>query len=227
MWQRCGMDAQSDMAHVEAIKLGNCYLDVGPDPDDAGQALIQVVPAQQAIVLLDPAQPSRRIAGLRTWVDDEATMERAIVYTPDDIVWYERDPNTQSRDWQVAEGTGKNTLGVVPLIPLANNPGLLDRQGRSDLANVIPLQDAVNKLVSDSDGSSARRSGSWATGDQVPGSTRRPVKKLRPFVVGSGPDDGHRENAQARRLDVTDLSELRSARRRSQHLARRRARRRT
>lgn len=171
MWQRCNMDAQSDMAHVEAIKLGAAYLDVGPDPADPSQALIQVVPAQQAIVLLDPAQPSKRLAGLRTWVDDEAKMERCIVYTPETVEWYERNPNASGDSWTAADGTGPNPLGVVPLIPLPNNPGLLDRQGRSDLATVIPLQDAVNKLVSDmivaSEFAAFRQR--WATGIEIPG----------------------------------------------------------
>jgi hypothetical protein len=39
-------------------------------------------------------------------------------------------------------------LGVVPIIPLENNPSL-KIGGRSDIAPIIPIQDALNKLVMD------------------------------------------------------------------------------
>lgn len=215
MWQRCSLDAQSDMAHIEAIKLGASYLDVGPDPDDPAQALIQVVPAQQAVVLLDPAQPSKRIAGLRTWVDDAEKMERAIVYTPETVEWYERNPNSGSSEWTPAEGTGANPLGIVPLIPLANNPGLLDRQGRSDLAHVIPVQDAVNKLVADmmiaSEYAAFRQR--WATGIEVPGlDPETGQQKIGPFVQAVDRMMGtEKENARFGSFDVTDLSNYTNA----------------
>jgi hypothetical protein len=212
IWQRCGMDAQSDMAHVEAIKLGASYLDVGPDPDDPASALIQVVPAQQAIVLLDPAQPSRRIAGLRCWVDDEEEVERCIVYTPEEVRWYVRDPNAGATSrWNVdGEGSGGNPLGVVPLIPLANNPGLLDRQGRSDLANVIPLQDAVNKLVSDmlvaSEFAAFRQR--WATGIEIPGVDPETGQRMTNGWVAAVDRIWASENDAANfgTFDVTDLN---------------------
>lgn len=62
-----------------------------------------------------------------------------------------------------------NNLKVVPLIPLRNNP-TLKMGGRSDIAVVIPLQDAVNKQIADmmiasEFASFAQR---WATGLEVP-----------------------------------------------------------
>jgi len=210
IWQRCGLDAQSDMAHVESIKLGTSYLDVGPDPDGSGRALIQVVPAQQAIVLLDPAQPSRRLAGMRMWVDDDAQMERCIVYTPSDVVWYERDPNATSAAWvRDSDGSGVNRLGVVPLIPMPNNPGLLDRQGRSDLANVIPMQDAVNKLVADmmvaSEFAAFRQR--WATGIEVPGIDPETGQKMTNGFIAAVDRVWASEN-DAAQFGTFDVSEL-------------------
>jgi hypothetical protein len=62
-----------------------------------------------------------------------------------------------------------NPLKVVPLIPLRNNP-TLKMGGRSDIAVVIPIQDAVNKQIADmmiasEFASFAQR---WATGLEVP-----------------------------------------------------------
>ena len=54
IWQRNGLDAESDMAHTDAIKTGTTYALVGPDDAD-GKALIQIEPGDKAIVAMDPA----------------------------------------------------------------------------------------------------------------------------------------------------------------------------
>jgi hypothetical protein len=60
-------------------------------------------------------------------------------------------------------------LGVVPLIPMENNP-TLKGGGRSDIAEIIPIQDAINKLVLDmivaSEFAAFRQR--WATGIEIP-----------------------------------------------------------
>jgi hypothetical protein len=57
----------------------------------------------------------------------------------------------------------------VPLVPLVNKPQL-DSEGRSEIASIIPLNDAINKLVADmliaSEFGSYRQR--WATGIEVP-----------------------------------------------------------
>jgi hypothetical protein len=60
-------------------------------------------------------------------------------------------------------------LGVVPVIPLENNPNL-KIGGRSDIAPIIPIQDALNKLVMDMIIASefASFGQRWATGIEIP-----------------------------------------------------------
>ena len=177
IWQRNGLDAESDMAHVEAIKLGCAYALVGPD--DAGKASIQLEPAAQAIVCVDPAQGRRRLAGLRNFSDEWGT-EHCALYLPDSITWWQRD--SEHGAWADGIGSGSNPLGVVPLIPLANAPTLGNRLGRSDIERVIPLQDAVNKLCGDMIVASefAAFPQRWATGIEIP----------------KNPDTGERMTAQ-------------------------------
>jgi hypothetical protein len=59
--------------------------------------------------------------------------------------------------------------GVVPIVPLENNPTMLGG-GQSDLKKVIPLQDAINKLATDmivaSEYAGFRQR--WATGIEIP-----------------------------------------------------------
>lgn len=75
-----------------------------------------------------------------------------------------------------------HTLGVVPIIPLENNPSL-KVGGRSDIAPIIPIQDALNKLVMDMIIASefASFGQRWATGIEVPKDpeTGRPLSDQR------------------------------------------------
>ena len=43
----------------------------------------------------------------------------------------------------------RNPLGKVPLFALENNPRLLGG-GRSDILGLLPIQDAIDKIVADS-----------------------------------------------------------------------------
>lgn len=73
-------------------------------------------------------------------------------------------------------------LGVVPIIPLENNPSL-KMGGRSDIAPLIPIQDALNKLVMDMIIASefASFGQRWATGIEIPKDpqTGRPISDQR------------------------------------------------
>lgn len=180
IWQRNGLDAESDMAHTDAIKLSCVYALVGPD--DAGKATIQVEAADKAIVAVDPAQGKRRLAGLRRW-EDEWGVTHCCVYLPDSVTWWARE--SENAEWRQEIGSGSNPLGVVPLIPLANAPTLSDRLGRSDILRVIPLQNAVNKLCGDMIVASefAAYPQRWITGIELP---EDPItgQKMAPDYLG-------------------------------------------
>src|SRR5262249_47838288 len=85
LWQRNGLDAESELAHTEAIKLGAAYALVARD--DAGEPTTQLEPPTQAVVAMDPANGRRRLAGLRSWTD-EWGVEHCVLYLPDEVVWW-------------------------------------------------------------------------------------------------------------------------------------------
>ena len=204
IWQRNKLDAEADMAHTEAIKLGCAYALVGPD--DAGLASIQIEPASQAIVLVDPAQGRRRLAGLRIW-KDEFGDEHCVLYLPTSVHWWRREG--ENAQWKDDIGSGDNPLGVVPLIPLPNAPTLADRLGRSDIERVIPLQNAVNKLCGDMIVASefAAYPQRWATGIELPVNPANGQKMAPDFLGGADRVWGvESDQAKFGNFQVSDLA---------------------
>lgn len=171
IWQANNLDSESVIGFTTAVKTGMAYILVGPGDDVDGKMMPQVTIEHpcEVIVATAPGNRRNRQAALKRWVDELGFMN-AIVYLPDGIYTF------QSEKAITASGGGsparwllvdevRNTLGVVPMIPLPNDPDGRG-YGTSDIAQVIPTQDAVNKLVADMMVSSefnafAQR---WATG---------------------------------------------------------------
>lgn len=113
----------------------------------------------------DWANPLRRLAALKTWVDEET--EYATLYTPDEVFKYERsrskitsDQDSQAKQarigtqneggWAMREVAGEpwplvNPMGVVPVVEVPNRP-TLKGDPISEIKTVIPMQDAINLL---------------------------------------------------------------------------------
>jgi hypothetical protein len=152
IWQANGLDGESNMLHTESVKLGEAYWLVQPNGD---VPRITAEHPSQVIVAVDPADRRNRLAALKKWKDEEGKT-RANVYLPDFVYKWRHDRAPQVIDgildrkarWTFIESV-RNPLGVVPVVPAPNNPSML-RGGRSDLSGgVIPLQDAINKLLAD------------------------------------------------------------------------------
>lgn len=152
IWQANNLDAGSVMLHTEAVKDGCAYILVAPPtaPDDYPK--ITVEHPSQMVVATAPGNRRHRLAALKRW-RDEADFDWAILYLPDQIIWWRSQRKAQQSggrpDWQrVDELSGRNDTGVVPAFPVENNPTMLGG-GQSDLAPVIPMQDVINKLWAD------------------------------------------------------------------------------
>lgn len=201
IWLANRMEARAPIAHAEALSKGESYVIVWNNPATPGTPLIRVQDARKCIVEMDDGDADTRMAGLKRWIDHSG-YENATLYFPDriekwiaraalskgtagptgkrgDDYWVKR--NVSGEDWPLP-----NPLGVVPVIPLANNP-MLDLCGRSEIDAVIPIQDAINKLVADMIVASEYVAfpQRWATGIDVPVDpiTQQP---LEPFKAGPG-----------------------------------------
>jgi Phage portal protein, SPP1 Gp6-like len=160
MWQENQLDLYSQIAHKNALIKECSYALVGPG-DRADTVDITIEDARQAIVVYEAGSYRKRRAGLKRWIDDDGHLN-ATLYRPDTVEKYvSRDKiKSESSDWGSLNVTWTprdvpgenwplpNRLKTVPLIPLVNRPNL-DGTGESELKSVLPIQDAINKLVMD------------------------------------------------------------------------------
>lgn len=169
MWQVNQLDAESIKLHTESVKLGIAYTLVDPLAPIGAVPRITVEHPSQVIVAHDKGDPSRRLAALKRYTDIDGTT-RATVYLPDSIhryvariggdamspqqtplgIWV---PGSLSSTlvagrWELDEQRANN-LGAVPVVPVLNNPGMMDLNGVSDLRPALRLNDAANKFFMD------------------------------------------------------------------------------
>lgn len=169
IWQHNGLDARSALAHDEAVTFGSAYAVVTPGEGRLGDELprVLVLPGTRAAVEHDPSRPMHRLAGLQTWRDLDG-VEHCVLWTPD--ARYEWSSAGLAPNWEPAGKPLANEIGQVPIVALANRPRLRAPEGRSDLAVVIPIQDALNKLLADlmvsSEFTAFRQR--WASGVEIP-----------------------------------------------------------
>jgi hypothetical protein len=177
IWQENGLDAGSHHGHTEALINGEASVLVWRD-EETDRPTISVEHPAQMIVVYDEDDPRKRAAALKVW-ETAWGDEFATLYLPTEIFkyqskrgqrrtglsgtrWAER--QVGSEDWPLP-----NPMGVVPVVPLVNRPRLL-QEGQSEIKKVIPIQKAVNKLVTDmmvasEYGAFKQR---WVTGIDIP-----------------------------------------------------------
>lgn len=150
-WERNGMEDQHKLAHVEALVAGRSFVMVWSDA--AGKATITVEHPSECAVIRDPLT-REPIAGLKRWNDPRSRKARAFVFEPHKITEYVSAADCPPGS--VPPDTGYNTvqvinnpLGVVPLVPFVNRTRLLDFEGSPEFANIIDLQDALTKVLTD------------------------------------------------------------------------------
>jgi len=172
-WQANGMEAQSSQGFLSSIIARRSYVLVWGDDNDEPVATWER--PDQVAVGYDVEHPGRRVAALKTWVDDST--EFATLYTPDEVWKWQRPHNRVagtvelvpgargyeffestsglavpfmgSSGWQLREGVEQNPmpnpLGVVPVVEFPNRP-VLGGEPLSDIAGTMAMQDAINLL---------------------------------------------------------------------------------
>ena len=168
IWRRNHMEEAAAQAHIDALVYGRSFVIVwagkrGPQ--------ITVESPRQVAVAYDPA--TREVtAAFKRWVADGKG--HAVLYGPDEITRYVSDANVAdpaalpATAWKAVE-TIVNPFGWVPVIPIVNNGRLLEVDGVSEMADILGLTDALNKLMADALVTSEfyARPRRWVTGLEV------------------------------------------------------------
>lgn len=149
-WRRSECDVEISLALLEALVEARSFALVWK-PDGINTEITFETQAN-AVVEYVPGRRNVRSAGMTVWTD--GSHEFATLFRPDVVFRYQResraDGGSDWRDRSVGLGKGEsphfaNPMGEVPLVELANRSRLRSRP-RSEIRNVIPLQNTVNTL---------------------------------------------------------------------------------
>lgn len=156
IWQANNLDADSDLLHDAALTYSDAYVLVGGNNADPTTPLITVESPMYVIGEPDPIDRRAMVAGLKTWVDEVQGLERAVLYLPETIHYFQRKGRSLwvevNSDWQgIAEGAAtENTLGRVPLVRFVNRPKLREAsEGMAEFEDAIDIQDRINSGILD------------------------------------------------------------------------------
>lgn len=170
LWKRNRMRDGSAQAHLDALVYGRSYALVWANR--LGEPAVTVESPQQMAVLTDPVTREVTMA-FKRWTN-EAGQGRGMLYTPDFLQLYsagnQPDPETFSTTgWNPLGERITNPLGVVPVVPILNRGRLLDVRGVSEMRDILPLSDALNKIMGDAMVTSEffARPRRWATGLEI------------------------------------------------------------
>lgn len=144
IWRQNRMGVWSSVAHTEALVQGRSFVCVGPNAKDPKTPVITVESARYMTVEVDP-RTDEITAALRLYGADkiEGRSEFAALYLPNETRYYRRDRGA----WQQDQPPFVHNLGQVPVFQLTNRMSLADREGTSEIEDVIDLVDMACRTL--------------------------------------------------------------------------------
>lgn len=145
LWSDGLMDDEAADLHESAFVTGEGYIIVWPDQNGKAEAFYN--DPRKCHLQMDAENPKKPAWGAKMWITDEKIW-RLNLYYADRIEKYatakrndDSIPSTfgEFKEYE-EEPVVKNEYGIVPVFKFGK---------RSELKNIIPLQAAVNKLLSD------------------------------------------------------------------------------
>ena len=181
IWQKCGLDAKSQLGHSTSLILGDSYAIVWGDDDY--QPTVDVFSPHEVIVAYDPRNRTKRVAALRRFTDGIG--KHLVLFLPEAV--YKWVQPIDADDWREETTVGEswplpNPIGEVPVVQFSNRPAIGSNFGTSEFKSVIPQQDAANKLLADMLVASEFTAypQRWVTGLEIPEVDGKPIQ---PFEV--------------------------------------------
>jgi len=151
-WERNHLTTESEDIHVTSLVDGEGYVIVWPDEDNNSLAEVYYNSPSMVHAVYSNDRP-RKIAYAGKMFNGDDKRARITLYYPDRLEYYVAEKNLTNvssasafvPDVSVsADGKATNPYGKVPVFHFK-----VSRTLQSDLANAIPLQNGVNKLLAD------------------------------------------------------------------------------
>lgn len=149
IWQANDLDEESQLGHVDALALRRSFVIVGANEADPANPLITVESPLEVYAERDP-RTREVVAAIKRWEEDVPNAEsvkHATLYLPNLTMWYVKRKGTWIPDPDIAPD--RHGLSTPPVEPLVNRARVRDRGGVSELADVIPVSDALCKIATD------------------------------------------------------------------------------
>jgi hypothetical protein len=151
VWQENDLDEESQLAHIDAMVMKRCYAAVGTNEDDPDTPLVTFESPLEVYADIDPRARKVR-AALRRYSGYQGSLARepefyATLYLPDQTIYYQREGEFSGQYTETDRD--QHGLGEVPIVPLINRTRLADYAGHSELAPILPLAHAANKIATD------------------------------------------------------------------------------
>ncbi|MGD7706338.1 phage portal protein [Microlunatus sp. Y2014] len=161
-WIGNDLDQLAGVAHREALTLGESYLIVWAD---ATGPRVTVESADQVAVLRDPGT-RQIVAAVKRW--ETKTTTEAVLYGPDEIVRLRANSTGATTTGFHTVETIDNPFGIPPVVALRNSDRLTGDPA-SEIDDLVPLVDALNKTLADMLVTSEYlgRPRRWATGIEL------------------------------------------------------------
>lgn len=149
-WDRNQIATEASDIHTDALVLGECYAIVWPDED--GLAEVYYNDARMIHCMYSEASPRKMSLAGKLWRGDDGRAKITLYY-PDRIEYYTSERKFESVSSAEAfspdlsafpTGQAPNPYGQIPVFHFRIN-----RASISDLKNVLPLQNGINKLLAD------------------------------------------------------------------------------
>lgn len=160
IWDRNTLEVEEDDLHTQTLVKGDGYLICQPDPEDESQAQIFYNDAIDVSVQYDSSNRRKIVRACKRYTDVGGN-RWLIIYTPERTQKWEI-PNSASEELILAVSEAlevlpsgwlkkddfENPYGEVPVFHFKNR-ALGSTHGISELKQVIPMQNSVNKLLMD------------------------------------------------------------------------------
>ena len=208
VWEELELSLEASDAHEAALVIGESYIIVWEDADDK----VQVFYNDPRLVHLfyEPANPKKKWYGAKWWVGGDNHVRLTLYY--DDHIEYYRSgktaKNVTSSKAFVAYNPTEEEGGDAPTHEYGEVPiyhyRTERRKVKGDLVNVIPIQNAINKLVTDM--MVAAEFGAFKQRYIVSNADTKALKNAPNEIWEIPTGDGEGGGVQVGEFDATDLN---------------------